>query len=314
MRAVAVRAFRTIPELMDVPEPKPGPGEILVRLSAASVNPYDWKLMDGIVEQGVPHVFPLVLGVDGAGIVERVAPGANRFSVGDRVYGQFKHPPIGVGTYAEYVTAPDTLGLSRVPKDLDLVDSAAIPTAGMTALHAVDTLDLSSGRTLLIVGAPGGVGSFATQIAASRGIRVLAMTRAESAAYVLGLGAAETIDRDKGAAVEQIRESHPKGVDALLDLASGGAAFAAYATLIREGGSAASTVGAADLSVLRERRVRGANIDLQPSSRLLDRLAGEVSAKRIKIPVESRAPLSDAPAVVARNRAGGTRGKSIILI
>ncbi len=299
---------------MQVPEPKPGPGEILVRLSGASVNPYDWKLVDGILEGRMQHVFPLVLGADGAGIVEQVAPGSTRFSVGDRVYGQFTHPPIGIGTYAEYVTAPDTLGISRVPRDLDLVDSAALPTAGMTALHAVETLGLSSGQTLLIVGASGGVGSFATQIAASRGIRVLATTRADSAPYVHALGAAESIDRDKRPAADQIRETHPKGVDALLDLASDGAAFAAYAALVREGGSAASTVGAADPRLLRERRVRGVNIDLHPSSPLLDRLAAEVSARRIKIPVESRVPLSDAPAAVARSRAGRTRGKSILLI
>src|SRR5579863_2950848 len=109
MRAIAVRQLGEVPEMMDLPKPTPGPGEILVKLRAAGVNPFDWKIIDGVAEAGRPHVFPLILGVDGAGTIEAVGSEVKTFAVGDGVYGQFLHSPVGIGTYAEYVIAPETL-------------------------------------------------------------------------------------------------------------------------------------------------------------------------------------------------------------
>jgi NADPH:quinone reductase-like Zn-dependent oxidoreductase len=191
MRAVAVRAFRGAPELVDVPPREAAEDEIRVRLQAAGVNPFDWKILDGIFDGRRPHVFPLIAGVDGAGEVESVGAQVRRFHVGDRVFGSFLHDPIGVGTYAELAPVPERNAIASLPAPVTFVEAAALPTAGMTALEAVDRLALRSGETLVIVGASGGVGSIATGLAAQRGIRVIASARPDSEKLVRALGATE---------------------------------------------------------------------------------------------------------------------------
>ncbi len=314
MQAIAVRSFRAPPELIELPKPVAGPGELLVRVGAAGVNPYDAKIAEGILASVMPHRFPLVLGVDGAGTVEAVGPGVTRFASGDRVFGQFLHAPVGTGTYCEYTTVPQSNAVARIPSRTEAVEAAAIPTAGMTALHALDTLGLARGQTLLVVGASGGVGSFAVQLAASRGLRVIALTRAASSDYVRSLGATEVVARDEPDAVERIRRSHPDGVDGLLDLASSSAAFPAYAALVRSGGIAGTTVHAAPDEAPPGAGTRTRNIDLTPSAALLDRIGTEVAAGRVRVPVRAVRPLADAPQVLTRIRGGGAEGKTVLTI
>ena len=191
MRAVAIKAFQSPPELMDLPKPTPGPGEILVHLGAASINPVDWKIAEGSRPGAPPPNFPFILGVDGAGVVEGLGEGASRFKVGEGVFGQFLHAPFGKGTYAEFIAAPESLGISKTPRGIYTAQAAAVPTAGMTALTAVEALGLHKGQTLLIQGAKGGVGSFATQLASNLGILVVATSRGDHGAFQRKLGAYE---------------------------------------------------------------------------------------------------------------------------
>jgi NADPH:quinone reductase-like Zn-dependent oxidoreductase len=314
MRAIAVRTFRAPMELMDLPVPKPAEGELLVRLRAASVNPFDWKLADGMLEGKAPHTFPLVLGVDGAGTVESVGPKVTRFRVGDPVFGQFAHPPFGIGTYAEFVTAPEALGLAKFPSSLTPVQAAAMPTAGMTALLAIDALGLTKGQRLFVVGASGGIGSFVVPLAVARGAKVLAVTQPAKSAYLRTRGATEIIDRSQGPIVDQVRAAHPEGVDALLDLVSDGAGFTSNVQLVRDGGVAATPVSAAFGGLPPTQRVRVTTVNLAPSSALLERLAQEVSRGNLTVPLDSVVPLEQAPEAVAANRAGKNAGKTGIQI
>jgi len=158
MRAIAVTAFKSAPQFMDVPNPQPKKGEILVRLSAAGINPFDWKIGDGMLDGQVPHIFPLVLGLDGAGTVHAVGPDVTRFRVGDRVFGQFWQLPLGRGTYAELAAVSENAPIARIPDALAIVDAAAFPTAGMAAFDLLEKSGLKAGDTALIVGATGGVG------------------------------------------------------------------------------------------------------------------------------------------------------------
>ena len=114
MKAVAVEEFGQTPRLMVLPRPVPGPDEILVRLAAGSPNPFDRAIYEGFL-RGLPHVFPLVLGTDGAGIVEAIGERVKRFAVGDAVYGIFAHEPLGKGTLAEYVAAPEDVWVTKAP-------------------------------------------------------------------------------------------------------------------------------------------------------------------------------------------------------
>jgi NADPH:quinone reductase len=166
---VIVREYGDTPVVAVVPTPQPGPGQVLLKLAAAGMNPMDGKLASGAWKPA-PAVFPMVLGADGAGLVEKVGEGATKFSPGDEVFGQLLIAPIGsAGTYAEYVAVNEDAPLARVPEGLDPVLAAAIPTAGGAALAMLDLLEPLAGKTVLIVGAAGGVGSFATQLAGNAG-------------------------------------------------------------------------------------------------------------------------------------------------
>jgi len=313
VRAVAIRDFGGTPELMELPEPAPGRGEVEIRLHVAGVNPFDWKIADGILRKR-PHVFPLVLGVDGAGEVARSGDGAARFREGDRICGQFLHDPVGVGTYAEFATVPESIGVARIPQGVGFAAAAAIPTAGMTALDAIDFLAPTPGSSLLIVGASGGVGSYAVQLAAARGARVIGTARGGSPDRLRALGAELVIDPERGDLAELVHSVHPAPVDALLDLGSDRARFAQLTTLVRDGGAAATTVYAADVEELARRGIRGRNLDLQPRKELLEPLLEMVARGRLAVPISREVPIVEAPLALADSRARGSVGKTVIRI
>jgi NADPH:quinone reductase-like Zn-dependent oxidoreductase len=314
MRAIAVRKFGDAPELMDLPKPTPGPGEVLVHLGAAGVNPFDWKIADGLLEGKMPHVFPLILGVDGAGAVEEVGPGVTRFAVKDGVFGQFFHPPVGTGTYAEYVVAPETLAIAQRPRGMYNDQAAAVPMPGMTALSTLDSLALEKRQSLLIMGAGGGVGSFATQLASNRGITTLAASRGPNRDFLHKLGASRFYDSSASSFFDDVRLGYPAGVDALLDLVHAGPEIEPFLALVRPGGIAASTRGAASEAVVVPRGLRGLNVDLQPTVELLDRLSKEFSSGKLRIPLEEKIPLAGAPDAILKSRSGKGRGKAVLTI
>jgi len=314
MKAVAIGKIGDVPSLMNLPKPTPGEGEVLVHLGAAGINPIDWKIADGSFADQMPHVFPLILGVDGAGTVEAVGLGVKRLAVNDAVYGQFFHPPVGIGTYAEYVVAPETLGIAIRPRGMYNELAAAVPTAGMTALQTIDQLALEERQSLLILGAGGGVGSFAVQIASKRKITTLTASRGENREFLTKLGASRFYDASAYAFLEDVRRGYPDGVDALLDLSHTGPEFEKNLPLVRKGGTVASTVGAATDAVLGPRGLVGLNIKLNSSTELLDRLSEQFSSGKLRIPVEEKVSLDGVPDAIANRRLGKGRGKSVIKI
>ncbi len=313
MEAVAVRSFGAIPEVMDLPAPSPGPREIVVQVEAAGVNPYDWKVLDGLLRPR-PHVFPLIAGVDAAGRVAATGSGVRRFRPGDRVFGQFLHDPVGTGTYAELAPVPEAIAIARVPSSLSSREAAALPTAGMTALDSLDRLSVAPGGALVIVGASGGVGSIATQIASARGIRVLAVARPRSAERLRRLGADTVLDGSDPGWVESLRALRPEGVEAVLDLMSDPVQFAHNVEIVRPGGRAATTVYAAGSNLVPPPEVGVLTIDLQPSAALLERLVEEMLAWHLQAPVERTISLAQAPDVLAEVRAGQGVGKTVIAL
>ncbi len=314
MRAIAVKKFKDAPEIMDLPRPSPQAGELLVHVGAASVNPFDWKIADGALDGSMPHVFPLILGVDGAGVVDAVGPNVTRFKVGDGVYGQFLHPPVGTGTFCEYTTVPESIGITKIPRGVYTAQAASVPTAGMTARAALDELGLKKGQTLLILGAAGGVGSFATQLASIEGLQPIVGSRGANRDSLRKLGAREFFDTSGGHLLEELKHAHPGGVDAILDVMNTGPAFEANLVALRETGVAASTIGAADIEGLAARKIRSLNIRLHPTPELLDRLSKELAAGRLRAPIELQVPFSDALTAFESIRSHSTRGKSVLVI
>ena len=220
MRAVIVNEYGGSPVVAEIPTPQPGPSQVLIKVRAAGVNPMDSWYASG-AQRSEAATFPMVLGADAAGIVETIGAGATRFAAGDKVFGQLWAAPfVEAGTDAEYVAVSEDASLARVPEGLDLVVAAALPTAGMTGLSLVEMLTPLAGKTVLIVGAGGGVGSFASQFVVDAGARVIANVRSEMAQRLRGYGAAETVDHTRVPLADAVRQAHPDGIDVLMDLAS----------------------------------------------------------------------------------------------
>jgi NADPH:quinone reductase len=212
MRAVAVKSFKSMPEMIEVPTPQPKDDEILVKLSVAGINPFDWKIADGMLDGQVGHTFPLVLGLDGAGSVEATGPKSKRFKVGDQVFGQFWQLPLGRGTYTELCAVSENAPIAKKPEALSMADAAALPTAGMAALDLLEKSALKTGDTLLIVGATGGVGQFLTQFASQHGLQVIATGTPKDVSMLKMLGARIIVDFTKGPVARQVWEQYSQRV------------------------------------------------------------------------------------------------------
>ncbi len=314
MKAVVITDFATEPALADVPVPSPGPGQLLVRLHAAGLNPFDWKVADGALKDVVPHAFPLVMGSDGAGVVEAVGPGVTRFRAGDRVYGQFMRVDVGQGSYAEYTVADENGAIAAIPDTLPFTVAAALPTAGVTAYQAVEATGVGAGHTLLINGASGGVGQSAVQFAAQAGAVVLATAPPDLADHLRALGAAKVIDHTATPTHTQVSTLHPTGIDAVLDLITpSGGDPTAMANLLRPGGTLVNTNYALDPESLATRDIVGINFGNHPTPEVLTTLAELADTGKLRVHIAAEVPLPQAPAALTQSRTGHSRGKTIIV-
>lgn len=301
MRAIAVRELGETPTLTDLPERDPGPGELLVRVSASSVNGFDLAVLAGWVQQYMEYRFPIVPGKDFAGTVQAVGGDVDGFAPGDEVFGVALPPVVGSdGAFAEYVTVDSRYGVTTRPDGLDRAAAGALGLAGSAALTALTALDLTSGQTLLISGATGGVGTIALQYAVAAGVRVLATARpGAEAEFVLGLGAEQALDYGEDVTAG-CRGPASGGVDAVLHLAGDPRALV---DLLAPGGCLAST-----LLFGSDQHPAAVSIVADPSREVLDRLAGDVAAGRVAVPITRRYPLAEAPQALA-DFSEGTLGK-----
>ncbi len=279
MNAFTLDALGTAPTLHDdVPAPEPGTGEVLVRVEASSVNPVDNAIAAGMLEGMFEHEFPVTLGRDYAGVVERVGDGVTRYAPGDEVYG-FRHadPTVHDGSWAELIVVPEDVSIARRPEQVDVSTAGAAPLVGITAITLVDALELSAGDVVLVVGATGGVGSLAVQLAGRAGATVVAPARADDEAYLNDLGVTERIERD-GDVAAAVRERHPDGVDAVIDLVS--YAPGAFDAALKDGGRVASPNSAAGDGPGR------INVLAEPSRENLERLARVSDDGTLRVPIQ----------------------------
>ena len=313
MRAIAKETFGGPMAPIDLPTPEIGDGEVLIRVRAAGINPFDWKVADGALRDRMKHRFPMILGFDAAGVIERIGADVTGFAEGDEVYGYLFKPVIGDGTYAEYVGAPANI-VARKPVNVGFAAAAALPTPGLTAMDLVDAVEIGEGETVLIVGATGGVGYYATQLAARRGAHVIATARRTDGALVRELGAVETVDHTARDPVQAVRIVHPGGIDAVIDVASDREALGRISTLVNEGGRIASSVFAADVERLAGRGIRATNVSMQPDARRLLELSRMVDAGELSVRLDRTFPLEKAPEALEARKTGRIRGKIVLLV
>jgi NADPH:quinone reductase len=312
LRAFAVQHFRDAPAIVDVPVPAPH-GVYLVRVTYAGVNPLDYKLVEHLTAKSA---YPFILGVDFAGALERVPAAEHDLQVGDRVFGIARTH----GTYAEYTAVSpgaQAEALVRIPDGVADDQAAALPIAGITALGALDLNRVAAGQWFVVMGAAGGVGGYAVQMAKARGAHVIGIVRG-GADEALLLGAEEVHDGQIVDAIDAIKARHPQGVDAVLDVVNGGGAIRRNADILKARGRLVSTLYAADMPWFAERRITAHNIasveNPLASRQGLNEVVRLLAAGSITARIVATEPLDAAGALLDRMRHGTIRGKAVLRV
>jgi NADPH2:quinone reductase len=288
MRAFAVTDFDQPGSVTTLPDPVPEEGQVLVRVKAAAINPFDAGAAKGSTRSWAPDTrLPFVPGTDAAGTVAALGPGVDKFKVGDDVVGNAGSKGVwGAGTFAELVAIPAD-ALTPKPDHLSFDVAAAVPQTALTALGAMDALQPSAGQTVIVAGATGGVGTFFTQLAALAGAYVIALARPENVDYARGLGASEIFDHTAPGFIDAIRAAHPDGVNALADFSGNAELVAALSAALRDEGRVASSIGAARQAVPTGRGLTAHAANAVDRARLPEVLellaAGTIKPPKIKV-------------------------------
>ena len=312
MRAIVIDKFGERGSLREMPVPEPGRDQVLVQVTAAGVNPIDWKIRDGTRGD---RKMPMVLGQDFAGIA---AQASGLFAAGTRVFGIART----YGGYAEYTLAllnAHAEPVAAIPDGVTDVQAAALPTPGLTALASLEILGVRAGTTILIHGATGGVGCVATQLAHQRGAVVIGTIRGSSADHARSLGADEVIDTASADPVAVVNAGHAGGIDAVLDLVSTDKdANAKFADVLRPGGKLVTTNHVADEALFAQRGLVAVNVVMnqtpQSSPEGLTQLARLVADGKLKVIIAGERPLADGPSVLDDGKAGKLHGKIVLSI
>ncbi|HCD54523.1 NADP-dependent oxidoreductase [Haliea sp.] len=304
----------------EIDTPEPGPGEVVVQVAYAGVNPADWKNREGHLAQFRPYVFPYIIGFDAAGRISAVGEGVEGFAVGDRVFTPTNHGQGGQGSYAEFVVA-NADRVARIPDGLNFEQAAALPVASLTAWQGLfDRGGLQRGQRALIHGGSGGLGSFAVQFARWAGAEVAATCSTPNVQYLRDLGVDKVIDYRTENITREVQAWAPEGLDFLmdavgvstlpngLDLVRSGGTFVSIPTLVDDGDiPAAAEAGAA----------RGVNrvfstMDDTNCARTLEKIAGLLVSGDVRLPPLRTFQLRDVADAHRILQQGHTRGKIVL--
>ncbi|MFE3329173.1 NADP-dependent oxidoreductase [Streptomyces sp. NPDC059176] len=309
MRAISQDTYGTPDVLQEVvvPRPEPGPGQILVAVRAAGVNPTDWKHRSSGM---FLNRLPLVLGWDVSGVVEAVGYGVTLFKPGDQVFGMLPYPH-GVGSHAEYVTGP-ARAFAHKPAGLDHIQAAALPLAALTAYQAiVDTAGVRTGDRVLIHAAAGGVGHLAVQIAKARGAHVIGTASDSKHAFVRSLGADEVVDYRTTDFRDAVRD-----VDMVLDPLSGDTRSRSL-DVLRPGGVLVSLLRGTDpdeAAKAAARKIRVETLLVEADHTGMNTIADLAASGALRAHIEATFPLAEAAKAHALGEMGRTTGKIVLSV
>lgn len=313
MQAIVVDAYGSPQNarLAEVNTPKVKDGYLLVRMRAAAANPFDDKIITGMVKDWMHIEFPYVPGMDGAGEVVDVGSGVQGWRKGDAVLAQFPR-----GAFAQYalISVKDKK-LAKKPEALDFDRAAAIPEAGLTAKTMIRAAGLKAGQTVLVIGATGGLGLFATQLAKAEGARVIATGKAEDEQYLRELGADDVIDYAKGDTITQTVQRYPQGVDVVFDVINVGDAVLRDAEVLRESGTLISSLSGPEQDAF-EKTVNVRYIQQTAQDGDLEDLARRTAEGKLHVEIGRTYDLANAPQALADliDPSKHTRGKLVIHI
>lgn len=318
MRAILFDAFGGPDVLYEgtLPRPVPGPGEVLIEVAYAGVNPAEWKIREGYLKDYFTPDFPFVPGFDASGVVAAAGPGVT-LRPGTRVVAATNQGLGQRGSYAEYVLAAAERTVP-LPDGIALADAATLPTAGMTAFEAVhDVGDVTHGMTVLVHGGAGGVGSFAVQLARAAGATVAATASTRNIPYLRALGVRFPIDYTKEDVASAVYAFASEGVDLLIDTVGQGTLPQPVA-LVRPGGRyapiATAVPGATFPESARDVAVTPVMSTYPNQGRQLRSLVEALEARCIRAPDTTILPLAEAAEAQRRSRVGHVHGKLLLAV
>jgi len=300
MKAVVVHQYGG-PEVLkfeDYPDPVPGPGEVLVRVAATSVNPLDYKRRAGLMKDSAPIQFPGIIGTDIAGTVVKIGPEVEDFSVGDQVFAMADN------TYAELCVVKAAV-LAKVPNGLDLIQAAALPLVTTTGNQLMSATGIKAGQMVLVVGAAGNVGRSAVFTAKSRGVTVIAGILKRQMDEAQSVGADKVVATDDDTAIAKLPP-----VDAVADTVGGRTAEKLIGK-VKPGGVYASVV-ATPLSAAYYPSVKVVHVFSKFDRETLEFMAEAVRDGKLVIPISQKLPLSKAAEAQAVAEKGGA-GKILLV-
>ena len=308
MKAVVIHEYGG-PEVLkyeDVPQPEPKQNELLIRVIAAGVNPVDGMIRSGMFDKEGHRAFPIILGGDISGVVEKVGSKISKFKSGDPVFAYVSLE--NSGGYAQYALVTEREAAPK-PKSLTYVEAAAVPIVALTAWQAlIDAGKLKAGQTVLIHGGSGGVGSFAIQIAKAHGAKVIATASTANQELLKQLGADVAIDYTK-----QNFENIAKDVDVVLDSIGKDTLARSYG-VVKKGGIIVSLVARPDPAELEKHGIRGEGLSVDPNSDELGEIGRLIDEKKINVIVSQTLPLSEARKAEEQVATGHTRGKIVLKV
>jgi NADPH:quinone reductase-like Zn-dependent oxidoreductase len=286
-------------EIVDLPDPHPGPGQVRITVRAAGVNPSDWKKRAGLMDEDLPQT----LGHEAAGVVDELGEGVadGVVAVGDRVFGFSTEGAAQAELAVLSYWAP-------IPSSLDFAAAAALPAAVETATRALDRLGVENGRTLLVNGASGSVGSAAVQLAVVRGARVIGTAGPANHDYLRSLGA-EPVTYGDGL-VDRVRALAPDGIDVALDVAGSGV----LPELVELAGDPKRVVTIADFMGAREHGVTFSSGDAGRALHALGEIGALIDSGRFALPVARTFPLAGIAEAHRAGEAGHARGKLVLVV
>ncbi|MEO6350515.1 MAG: NADP-dependent oxidoreductase [Candidatus Limnocylindrales bacterium] len=314
MRAFALDSFGEAGAIRDLPEPSPGDGEVLVEIRSAGMTATDLAVMAGFMSAyGIPHVFPLIPGIDASGVIVSMGDGVEGFAVGDEVYGYSSRQSFGQGTFAELASIP-VVGLAHKPSAFGFAEVSVIGHGSLTALAAIEAAHVMSGETVVLLGATGGVGSYALQMLRSRGADVIAITLAQYEGYARSLGANEVVDYNTTDPVAATRQLRPNGVKSLIDLAGIPELFTGMSELVESGGRVISVVLPPDAEGLAGRGVEGMMATRFAADGRLPEIAAQIESRQLKLPAIQIFDFDDIADAVALQATRHVHGKLTLRI
>ena len=293
----------------DLQKPEAGEGEVLIRIQAAGVNPVDAYAAMGMLKDAIPCHFPLIPGWDLAGVVEETGHAACRFKKGDEVYAYGRRPELQHGTFAEYISLSEAY-LAKKPTKLSMNEAGALPLVGLTAWQALyDAGKLESGQTVMIIGASGGVGSVAIQLAKHTGARVIAIASEKNHAYMKELGADITLDYSRDDIADAVKDAADNGkLDLIFDCSRGDVLSKTH-QLLKQGGHLVSITNSKP-----ERRddVNFKYVFVEPNAPQLEKMARLVDEGKLRIEVTKTYPLDKSAEALRDISKLHTKGKIVI--